>query len=297
MTDNHSHSHTEHSHSYGDNLKLAFFLNLAFTILEIVGGLWTNSLAILSDSLHDLGDSLSLGLAWYLERYSRRGEDSSYTYGYRRFSLVGALLNTIILLVGSIFIVSEAIPRLFAPEHSNAQGMALLAVVGILVNGLAVLRLRGDKGFNARIVAWHLLEDVLGWVAVLAVSIVLYFSDIHILDPLLSILIALYILYNVARNLKKTMALFLQAVPEDMNPDAIGRSIEDLPGVESTHHLHAWSLEGESHVLTMHVVVDEGAQQRQVIGLRKKIRALLKGEDLEHVTIEIEYGPNDCMVA
>ena len=297
MADQRSHSRAEHSHTHGDNLKLAFFLNLAFTVLEIVGGLWTNSLAILSDSLHDLGDSLSLGLAWYLERYSKRGEDSSFTYGYRRFSLVGALLNTIILLVGSIFIISEAIPRLFAPEHSNAQGMAILAVVGIAVNGIAVLRLREDKGFNARVVAWHLLEDVLGWVAVLAVSIVLYFSDIHVLDPLLSILIAFYILFNVARNLKKTLALFLQAVPEDMNPEAIGRGIEALPGVESTHHLHAWSLEGESHVLTMHVVVDEAAQQDHVIELRKKIRALLKGEDLEHVTIEIEYGPNDCMVA
>jgi cobalt-zinc-cadmium efflux system protein len=294
LTDDHSHSHSAHSQTQGDNLKLAFFLNLAFTILEIFGGLWTNSLAILSDSLHDLGDSFSLGMAWYLERYSHRSEDNSYTYGYRRFSLVGALLNTIILLVGSIFIISEAIPRLFAPEHSNAQGMA---VVGIAVNGFAVLRMRGEKGFNARVVAWHLLEDVLGWVAVLAVSIVLYFTDIHVLDPLLSILIALYILYNVARNLQKTLALFLQAVPEDMDPDAIGQSIEAMHGVDSTHHLHAWSLEGESHVLTMHVVVDESAPQRDVIALRKKIRKLLKGEDLEHVTIEIEYGPNDCMVA
>ena len=184
-----------------------------------------------------------------------------------------------------------------APEHSNAQGMALLAVVGIAVNGFAVLRLRGDKGFNARVVAWHLLEDVLGWLAVLAVSIVLFFTDIYILDPLLSLLIALYILYNVACNLQKTLALFLHAVPEDMDPERISQNIQALPGVDSTHHLHAWSLEGESHVLSMHVVVDKSAQQTEVIDLRKKIRQLLKGEDLEHVTIEIEYGPNDCMVA
>lgn len=290
-------SNHEHEHAHSQNLKLVFFLNLGFTLLEIVGGLWTNSLAILSDALHDLGDSASLGLAWYLERYSRKGEDATYTYGYRRFSLVGALLLTIILLVGSLFILAEAIPRLLNPQHSNAQGMALLALVGIAVNGAAALRLRREKGLNARVVAWHLLEDVLGWLAVLVVSIVLLFADIHQLDPLLSILITLYVLYGVLRNLRKTLALFLQAVPDDLDPARIRRSIEALPGVQSTHHLHAWSLEGESHVLTLHVVVAENAGQDEVIGLRKQVRGLLNDEAISHATIEIEYGPADCMLS
>jgi cobalt-zinc-cadmium efflux system protein len=292
----HAHSHT-HSQSGSANIRTAFFLNLAFTTLEIYGGIWTNNLAILSDALHDLDDSLSLGIAWYLERYSQRGEDAKFSYGYRRFSLVGALVNTIILLVGSFIILTQAIPRLLDPQHSNAQGMAILALIGIAVNGLAVARLRGDKSENAKVVAWHLLEDVLGWVAVLIVSIVLLFADIHILDPILSILISLYILFNVVRNLKSTMALFLQAVPDTINLKKIESGIGQLEGVESSHHVHAWSLEGQNHLLTMHVVVAEKAKQSSVIKLRKQIRTLLLSEDLEHVTIEIEYGPHDCMLA
>ena len=291
----HDHSH-DHSHT-GKNIRTAFFLNLSFTILEIIGGFWTNSLAILSDALHDLGDSVSLGIAWYLERYSTKGEDQKYSYGYRRFSLVGALVNTIILLVGSLVILTQAIPRLLDPQHSNAQGMAILALIGIAVNGLAVIRLRDEKSENAKIVAWHLLEDVLGWVAVLVVSIVLFFTDIHILDPILSILIAIYILTNVIKNLRRTLALFLQAVPQEIDLRNIKTQIESLGLVRSTHHIHAWSLEGENHVLSMHIVVPEDSLQESVIDLRKSVRALLKSHDLSHVTIEIEYGENDCMLS
>jgi cobalt-zinc-cadmium efflux system protein len=174
--------------------------------------------------------------------------------------------------------------------------MALLAVAGIGINGLAALRLRREQSMNARVIAWHLVEDVLGWVAVLIVSIVMLFSDIHILDPILSVLIAVYILYNVLRNLRKTVNLFLQAVPSQMDLAELGKKIEAMPGVLSTHHMHAWSLEGESHVLTLHVMVAEDAEREQVIELRRQIRELLKHRDLSYTTIEIEYGPNDCMM-
>lgn len=291
----HSHDHPHH-HQGGGDIRVAFLLNISFTLIEIVGGLWTNSLAILSDALHDLGDSVSLGLAWYLERYSQRSEDARYSYGYRRFSLLAALINTLILLLGSLFILSEAVPRLLNPEHTNAGGMALLAVMGIAVNGIAVLRVRRSNSMNARVVAWHLLEDVLGWVAVLVVSLVLLVADIHILDPILSVLITLYILVNVVRNLKKTMALFLQSVPDEVDLQAIKGAVEALPGVATSHHLHAWSLEGESHVLSLHVVVDEMAERKAVIAIRRRIRELLHNADLAHTTIEIEYGPDDCMI-
>ena len=295
----HSHDHNhEHGHAHGqDNLRVAFFLNLGFALLEIFGGIWTNSLAILSDAVHDLGDSLSLGLSWYLERYSKKSEDRRYSYGYRRFSLLAALLNTVILLSGSLIIMTRAIPRLMNPEQTNAPGMALMAILGIAMNGIAVLRMRSEKSENARIVAWHLLEDVLGWVAVLVVSIVLLFADLPILDPLLSILIAIYILVNVVRNLRRTLGLFLQEVPSGIDLDQIEAGIQALQSVESTHHMHAWSLEGESHVLTLHVVVEESASQQEVIALRKQIRSVLSQHDFAHMTIEIEYGPNDCMMA
>ncbi len=204
----HSSNHV-HIRGTGANLRTAFFLNLVFTLLEIVGGLMTNSIAILSDAVHDLGDTLSLGLAWQLDRVAQRGRDQQFSYGYRRFSLLGAIISTVVLIIGSMFILIEAIPRLFTPEHANAQGMIFFAVLGVVVNGLAALRLRGEKSLNARAIAWHLIEDVLGWVAVLVVSIVLLFTDFYILDPLLSILITIYILYNVLKNLKQTLAVFL----------------------------------------------------------------------------------------
>lgn len=172
-------------------MSFAFFLNLGFTILEIIGGLWTNSLAVLSDALHDLGDSLALGLAWYLERYSQRASDKVYSYGYGRFSLLGALINSVILIGGSLYILSEAVPRILAPEATNAPGMLFLALVGIAVNGLALFRLKGSQSLNVQMVTWHFLEDALGWVAVLLVSLILLFTNAYILDPILSILITL----------------------------------------------------------------------------------------------------------
>jgi cobalt-zinc-cadmium efflux system protein len=298
--DHHDHNHGPHGHSHahsaGQNIRVAFFLNLGFAILEIFGGLYTNSLAILSDALHDLGDSLSLGMSWALERYSLKSEDPTFTYGYRRFSLLAALINTLVLLGGSLFLLSQAIPRLLNPEHSNAGGMLLMSLVGIAVNGFAAFRLRGENSMNARVAAWHLIEDVLGWVAVLIASLVMLVVDVHILDPILSILISLYILYNVLRNLRKTLTLFLQAVPEELDLKEISRKVQAMPGVRSTHHLHAWSLEGESHVLTMHVMVDENSQRDEVIALRRSIRDLLRAQKLLHATIEIEYGPDDCML-
>ena len=134
-----------HSHSRTKDIQTAFLLNLGFAILEVVGGIWTNSLAIVSDALHDFVDSLSLGLSWYLDVYSEKEEDERYSYGYRRFSLLAAFINVVVLSAGSVLILSEAIPRLWKPERTNAQGMVLLAVVGIAVNGLAALRLYRDS--------------------------------------------------------------------------------------------------------------------------------------------------------
>ena len=214
-----AHNHTDKA----DHVQLAFFLNLSFAILEIAGGVWTNSMAILSDALHDLGDTFSLGLAWILERYSKKKRDHKYSYGYKRFSLLGAFVNIVILLGGSLFILSQAVPRLLHPQSAHAPGMVIFALIGICVNGFAMLKLRHSHSMNARIVALHMLEDMLGWAAVLIVSIVLLFTDSFILDPLLSIIITSIILINVVRNLKKTAALFLQA-----SPDNIGGPLNQL---------------------------------------------------------------------
>ena len=166
-----------HSHNSSTGLRLAFVLNTGFAILEIAGGLWTNSVAILSDAVHDLGDSLALGAAWFLDKYSQKGSDRRFSYGYLRFSLLGAWTNTLVLVSGSIFVLSEAIPRLFQPQSPNATGMFFFALFGVAVNGLAAWRLHGRGSLNTKVAAWHLIEDVLGWVAVLLVSVTLMFVD------------------------------------------------------------------------------------------------------------------------
>jgi cobalt-zinc-cadmium efflux system protein len=289
---------TERSpHPDTGNIRLAFFLNLAFTILEIVGGLWTNSLAILADAIHDLGDSLALGSAWFFEKLSNRSGDRFFSYGYRRFSLLGAVISAAVIITGSLFILSEAIPRLLHPEPAHAPGMILFAVAGITINGLAVLRLRGSQGLNARMVAWHLLEDVLGWIAVLVVGVIFLFREAYILDPILSVLITLYVLFNVIKSLRKALNIFLQAVPEGISLEKLERSLRQLPHVQATHHTHLWSLDGERHVLSSHVVVDAGITREQLSGLKQQIRDLIGKLDIQHSTVEIEFGDEECRIS
>ena len=288
-----THDHTRSPGATGD-LGLAFVLNLGFTILEIFGGLWTNSVAILSDAVHDLGDSLSLGAAWYLDRYAQRASDNRFSYGYLRFSLLGAGTNVTVLLVGSILVLSEAIPRLFSPEPAHAPGMLVFALFGIVVNGAAALRLRTRHSLNAKVAAWHLIEDVLGWVAVLVVSITLLFVDLPVLDPALSILITAYILYNVLRNLRQTFMLFLQAVPEDVDLGQLGRRLAALDHVRSTHHTHVWSMDGAHHVLTTHIVVDDATTKEDILCLRENVSRLCEEYHFAHTTIEIEWGDDAC---
>lgn len=286
----HDHHHTT------ENIGLAFWLNLGFTLLEIVGGVWTNSTAILSDAVHDLGDSFSLGMAWLLERRAQKGSSATFSYGYGRLSLLSALLNTIVLITGSLLVLARAVPRLLNPEPTNAQGMFWFAIVGILVNGLAAWRLRGEAGLNARVVSWHMIEDVLGWVAVLIVSIVLFFTQAYILDPLLSILITLYVLVNVIKNLRETAVLFLQGTPDDIDVAELERQIAALPQVQAVHHIHTWSLDGEHHVFSAHLVVDAAATRVEANALKQQVRAQLNGYEFTHTAVEIEFSDECCQL-
>jgi cobalt-zinc-cadmium efflux system protein len=276
------------------NIKVAFFLNFFFTIIEIIGGLYTNSLAILSDALHDLGDSFSLGLAWYFEKLSNKKRTKEFSYGFKRFSLLAALVNSVILILGSIFIIKEAIPRLFNPEFPNVRGMIILALVGVLINGLAVLRVRKGKTMNEKMVSWHLIEDVLGWMAVLVVSIIMLIWEIAILDPILSILITLFILRNVIKNFKQTISLFLQGVPGNVEISKIEESIMNKPKVKSVHDTHVWSLDGENNVLTTHVVIGKNATIEDAFEVKCKVKACLKKFNVNHATVEVEREGEKC---
>lgn len=285
-----------HSHVSTSNIKTAFFLNLGFTILEFIGGIWTNSVAILADAIHDLGDCIAIGLSWFLQHYSQKGSNYRYTYGYRRFSLLGALIMALVLVGGSLAVLSEAIPRLLSPEESHAPGMILFAVLGIVVNGAAVLRLKNDQGMNAKIVAWHLLEDVLGWVAVLVAGIMLLFVNIPIIDPILAVLFVCYVLYNVVRNLKETLELFLQSVPANVAMPRIEKAFAEIEGVQSNHHTHMWSLDGEHHVLTTHLVIDKTAKRDEIVRIKKACKEVISSMEIEHLTIEIELEDEVCLL-
>ncbi len=288
-----SHSHTHHITSE-KRLSVAFYLNFVFTVVEIIGGIYTNSFAILSDALHDLGDSFSLGLAWYFQKLSKKGRTKDFTYGYRRFSVLGAVINAIVLIVGSVVILSQAIPALWNPHEADAKGMLLLSILGIAFNGIAAWKLRGGSGLNERVVFWHLVEDILGWVAVLIGSIVMIFYDLPFIDPLLSILISVFIIYNVFRNLRKSLNIFLQATPEDISEEMINSRILAVEDVCSVHDCHVWSLDGEFNILTIHVVVKENLDLKKQVELKEKIKKSLKDLRIQHMTLEFETAGQDC---
>ena len=294
MGHNHSHGHG-HNHGGEGNIGVAFFLNVSFTVIELVGGIFTNSIAIVSDAVHDFGDSLSLALAWYFQKLSKKGSTKQYSYGYKRFSLLGAIINSVVLVVGSVYILSEAIPRLFAPEPTDAKGMFILAVVGIVINGIAVLRTRKASSINERVVSLHLLEDVLGWAAVLIGSAVMYFTNLTIIDPILSVIIALFVLFNVFKNIRQVLSILLQGASAEIEAEHITEHIKEFPPVANVHDLHIWSLDEGYHVLTVHVTVKEALPMNKLAELKNQIRSMLKDEEVQHATIEFETLDESCV--
>lgn len=283
----------DHNHS-NKNLKVAFFLNLGFTILEIFAGLYVNSIAIISDAVHDMGDSMSLGLSWYLDKKSKQKPDKKYSFGYARFSLLGAAINSVVILASSCFIVYEAIGRFQHPEESNATGMVLFAIVGIAVNGYAAWRLSSGKTMNEKVISWHLIEDVLGWVAILIVGVVLYFKHIPFLDPALSLVITMYIVWNVFKRLKETTFLFLQGTPMDVDVSEIEMKLRNTTYVENVHRTHVWSLEGEHHVFSTHVKLKPIDSLKTLAEIKEALKATVKTYGFEHITIEIELDEEEC---
>lgn len=289
----HSHNHTNRNEDV-KNIQVAFFLNLLFTVIEFVGGFLTNSMAILSDAVHDLGDSFSLGLSWYFQKVAKKPRTNDYTYGFKRFSLLGAIINSLILVVGSVLILSKSIPRLFAPEQPDAQGMIWLAILGVVVNGAAVLRLRRGSSINERVVSLHLLEDVLGWIAVLIGAVVMLFVDVPVLDPILSVAITLYVLFNVYGNIKESLRIILQGSPESIDLDELKKAILAVNSVNAIHDMHVWSVDGEYNVLTVHVVLSEPLQMDKLHVLKTEIREKLLSLGVQHSTIEFETPDEDC---
>lgn len=285
----HSHAHSQmhsHTHDASKNLLLALILNISFAIIELIGGLFTNSVAILSDALHDFGDAFSLGIAWYLQKVSKRPPDDLYSYGYRRFSLLGSLVVSLVLVIGVSFMVREAFERLLDPKEANAVGMFWLSVLGIAINGFAALNVKKGKSHNERAVYLHLLEDALGWIAVFISSIFMIFFHLPFLDPLMSIAISVFILFNVFRNLRSVVKILLMEAPGHIDLESLKSAIRGIKNIRDLDDVHLWTQDGENHILTLQVIVSEKMGLKDLCVVKEKIRRLAIKRGIEHSTIE-----------
>ncbi len=271
------------------NILVAFLLNLAFSVFEFVGGIYTGSVAILSDAVHDMGDAASIGIAYFLEKKSKQKPDETYTYGYARYSVMGSMLTTLILLIGSIAVVANAVSRIFEPVEIQYNGMIVFAVVGICVNICAAWFTREGDSLNQKAVNLHMLEDVLGWIVVLIGAIVMRFTDFALLDPLMSICVAVFIFVSAIQNLKKALDLFLEKIPHGVSVSEIREHIMAIDGVLDVHHIHIWSVDGQNHSTTMHIVTNAAPHQIKVA-----IREELAEHGIGHATLELETPNEPC---
>ena len=264
---------------------LAFFLNLCFAVVEFIAGGIFGSSAVLADSVHDLGDALAIGLSAFLETISNREEDNHYTLGYKRFSLLGAMVTAVILMTGSGMVILENIVKLFHPQPVNEEGLLWLGIIAISVNVLASLVIRKGQTKNESILSLHFLEDTLGWVAVILMGMVLRFTDWYILDPLLSLGISAFILSKAIPRFWSTLKIFLDAVPEGVDIKQVKNDLEQLDNVASINQLNLWTMDGLEKNAIVHVCL-EHVKHMEVC--KESIRDLLKERGFQNVTIEVD---------
>jgi len=288
------HEHHHHHHESTKWIWTAFFLNLGFAIIEWIGGFWTNSIAIISDAIHDLGDSLAIGLAYIFEKVSKKKANEKYTYWYARFSILGALITVLILIIGSFFILKNAISRFSNPSEINSVWMLILAVIWLLINWFAARKTAKWEWLNEKAITLHLLEDVLGRAAVLVWSILIYFFHWNFIDPLLSIWICIFILINACKLLKWVIDIFLEKTPEWISHDKVLKEIKKLDGVLDIHHIHLWTLDGNKNYITIHALIDKKLSVPKIIALKKTIKDALKKQNISHCVIEFEWEDENC---
>ena len=263
----------------------AFFLNLSYAIVEFITGGIFGSSAVLADSVHDLGDAIAIGISAFLETISNREEDRQYTLGYKRFSLLGALVTAVILITGSILVILENTTKLFNPQPVNDEGILWLGMIAVTINVLASLVVRKGQTKNESILSLHFLEDTLGWLAVILMAIVLRFTDWYILDPLLSLVISIFILIKAIPRFWSTLKIFLDAVPEGVDIKQVMSDLEGLDNVASLNQLNLWTMDGLEKNAIVHVCLKEIEQMETC---KEFIRNLLKDCGFQNITIEVD---------
>ena len=271
------------------NIFVAFILNLVFSVFELLGGVYTGSIGILSDSLHDIGDALSIGVSYFLEKKSKKGADEAHTYGYIRYSVLGGIITSVVLFVSSVVVIYESIKRLINPVIINYDGMIIFAIIGVIVNSIASFYTREGDSINQKSVNLHMLEDVLGWIVVLIGSVVMKFTKITYIDSILSIIVALFILINTIKNLRTILDLFLEKTPKEVDIKELKDHLLKIDGVKDTHHIHVRSIDGFKNAASLHVVVDEYDSE-----VKKKVKEELLEHGIDHSTVEIELATENC---
>lgn len=299
----HSHSHSggHHSHSFSSNdsskkILLVFFLNLVFSVIEFIGGFYSQSMAILSDALHDFGDAIAILIAWYLNKKSLQKHNMNLTYGYKRYSTVGALFMGLLLVSGSAIIIFESVPRLWNQSvEPKSELMIYFALLGVAVNGFAALRLMTNKSLSEKMIQWHLIEDAIGWLVVLVGAIVIQFTKWSFIDPLLAIILSIWVIFNVVKNLNSVLKVFLQMTPDGVIVvDIENEIVKNFPQISQLHHTHVWTLDGENHILTTHIVLKESEDLVKVAELKKAIKKLLLKMQIHEATLEFEVLNENC---
>lgn len=303
MAHDHAHQHDhghDHAHDHGHvhasgakALGLAFFINLAFTVVEAIGGWWTGSIAVLTDAFHDAGDCLVLGTAWYLQRVAMKGRDARYSYGYGRYSMLGGWLTSVVLIAGAIGMLAVTIPKLGAPTAPNTAGMIGIALFGLAMNGFAAWKLHGGGTLNERGAYLHLLEDVLGWAAVLIGGIIIHFTGWAVVDPLLSVAISCFILYNAIGTFRKGTGILMQQIPASIDMRTVRDRLMALPYVRDLHDQHTWTLDGSLVIHTVHLVVSD-TDLAQALITKAAARTALQELGIHHATIELEWADEHC---
>ena len=269
---------------------VAFFLNLTYAIVEFIAGGIFGSSAVLADSVHDLGDAIAIGISAFLETISNREEDNQYTLGYKRFSLLGALVTAIILMTGSLLVILENVTKILNPQPVNDEGILWLGIIAITINVLASLVVGKGKTKNESILSLHFLEDTLGWVAVILMAIVLRFTDWYILDPLLSLVISFFILSKALPRFWSTLKIFLDAVPEGLDIKQVKNGLERLDNVASLNQLNLWTMDGLEKNAIVHLCLEDWEQMTET---KNQVRQLLEERGVQNITIEVDTSQSN----
>lgn len=357
----HDHSHLrfsldgkEQDKSAPQTVGIALALNLIFAVVQLAGGVLTGSTAIMANAIHATGDCLTMVLAWLLEKFAQLRSNKRYSFGFRRLSLLSAVISGALIITANGSMLYHLVPDLWqhlvdkpnlaavkGQEHAqddkghthkdhdahahddhdhaheglwsnlwhdhsdgghhhppNSVGMFLLAILGIVVNIIATLVLRKGRTTNERMLSWHMLSHMFGWIAVSIAAIVMMFYDVPLLDPILSVCILMFILRAVLLNMWEAVKLFLQAVPHGVNLDSLRDTVKErVKGVIDMHDMRVWSLDGASHVLSSHVVIDENVEIPRLIEIKKQTREIIAelGKGELHTTLEFEFGHEICL--